>query len=53
MSGIVEYKKYFVEARAICVTVNNFGLVNNMLFLTMSEVILWYRNEMNVANASE
>ena len=53
MSGIVEYRKCFTEARAIRVAVNNFSLVNNTLYVTVPHVIVRCRNKMDGPNTGE
>ena len=53
MSGTVEYRKCFTEARAIGVAVDNVALVNNTLSVTATDVIVRYRDEMDAANTGE
>ena len=53
MSGTVEYRKCFTEARAIRAAVDNVALVNNTLFVTVRNVIEQYRDEMDATNSGE
>ena len=53
MSGTVEYRKCFTEARAIRAAVDNVALVNDTLSVTARNVIERYRDEMDAANTSE
>ena len=53
VSGIVEYRKCFTEARAIRVAVDNVALVNSTLSVTATHVIVGYHDEMDAANTGE
>ena len=42
-----------LQKRTICVTVDNFTLVNNMLFVTVPHVVVRYHNKMDIMNINE
>ena len=53
MTGTVENRKWFTEARTIRVAVDKFAVVKNALVAIASHLIVRYCQEMDTANINE